>query len=179
MKKIFLKDLINYLEKEVVLDGFIDNIRNLQYVMFIILRDSTGKVQLTLEKEDPKNTEMINLMSGVSLESTIKVKGLLKESPKVKLNGMELIPSEITVTSKALNDLPFDIKKKDNALRETRLDYRFLDLRREDNQLLFHVQSYIGKIMDIQKFIHQKLVLLLQKVVLKCLNLITLDKKLV
>ena len=74
--------------------------------MFIILRDSTGKVQITLEKEDPKNTEMINLMSGVSLESAIKVKGLLKESPKVKLNGMELIPSEITVTSKALNDLP-------------------------------------------------------------------------
>lgn len=147
MKKIFLKDLKNYLEKEVVLDGFIDNIRNLQYVMFIILRDSTGKVQITLEKEDPKNTEMINLMSGVSLESTIKVKGLLKESPKVKLNGMELIPSEITLTSKALNDLPFDIKKKDNALRETRLDYRFLDLRREDNQLLFHVQSYMEHMM--------------------------------
>lgn len=147
MKKIFLKDLKNYLEKEVVLDGFIDNIRNLQYVMFIILRDSTGKVQITLEKEDPKNTEMINLMSGVSLESTIKVKGLLKESPKVKLNGMELIPSEIIVTSKALNDLPFDIKKKDNALRETRLDYRFLDLRREDNQLLFHVQSYMEHMM--------------------------------
>lgn len=147
MKKIFLKDLKNYLEKEVVLDGFIDNIRNLQYVMFIILRDSTGKVQITLEKEDPKNTEMINLMSGVSLESTIKVKGLLKESPKVKLNGMELIPSEITVTSKALNDLPFDIKKKDNVLRETRLDYRFLDLRREDNQLLFHVQSYMEHMM--------------------------------
>ena len=147
MKKIFLKDLKNYLEKEVVLDGFIDNIRNLQYVMFIILRDSTGKVQITLEKEDPKNTEMINLMSGVSLESTIKVKGFLKESPKVKLNGMELIPSEITVTSKALNDLPFDIKKKDNALRETRLDYRFLDLRREDNQLLFHVQSYMEHMM--------------------------------
>lgn len=147
MKKIFLKDLKNYLEKEVVLDGFIDNIRNLQYVMFIILRDSTGKVQITLEKENPKNTEMINLMSGVSLESTIKVKGLLKESPKVKLNGMELIPSEIIVTSKALNDLPFDIKKKDNALRETRLDYRFLDLRREDNQLLFHVQSYMEHMM--------------------------------
>lgn len=147
MKKIFLKDLKNYLEKEVVLDGFIDNIRNLQYMMFIILRDSTGKVQITLEKEDPKNTEMINLMSGVSLESTIKVKGLLKESPKVKLNGMELIPSEIIVTSKALNDLPFDIKKKDNALRETRLDYRFLDLRREDNQLLFHVQSYMEHMM--------------------------------
>lgn len=147
MKKIFLKDLKDYLEKEVVLDGFIDNIRNLQYVMFIILRDSTGKVQITLEKEDPKNTEMINLMSGVSLESTIKVKGLLKESPKVKLNGMELIPSEITVTSKALNDLPFDIKKKDNALRETRLDYRFLDLRREDNQLIFHVQSYMEHMM--------------------------------
>lgn len=147
MKKIFLKDLKNYLEKKVVLDGFIDNIRNLQYVMFIILRDSTGKVQITLEKEDPKNTEMINLMSGVSLESTIKVKGLLKESPKVKLNGMELIPSEIIVTSKALNDLPFDIKKKDNALRETRLDYRFLDLRREDNQLLFHVQSYMEHMM--------------------------------
>lgn len=140
MKKIYIKDLNKYLNQDIELSAFVDNIRNLQYVQFVILRDATGKVQMTIEKKD-ENKAMQEIIDNLTLESTIKVTGKLLESPKVKLNGMEIIPSLIEVTSKSLPELPIDIKNKDNTLRETRLDYRFLDLRREDNNLLFKCET--------------------------------------
>lgn len=140
MKKIYIKDLNKYLNQDIELSAFVDNIRNLQYVQFVILRDATGKVQMTIEKND-ENKAMQEIIDNLTLESTIKVTGKLLESPKVKLNGMEIIPSLIEVTSKSLPELPIDIKNKDNTLRETRLDYRFLDLRREDNNLLFKCET--------------------------------------
>lgn len=141
MKKIYFNELSKHLNEEIELQGFIDNIRDLPYVQFMILRDGTGKVQVTIEKET--NKELADLVSTLTLESTVLVKGKLVESPKVKLNGMEMIPESIQVTSTSLNELPIDIKNKDNALRETRLDYRFLDLRSEQNNLLFKCQTTI------------------------------------
>lgn len=138
-----LEELKNHLGKELTIEGFVDSIRNLQWVQFVILRDGTGKVQITIEKEPEENKGMVEIINNLSLESTIKVTGKLLDSPKVKLNGMEFIPTKIEVTSTSENELPIDIKNKDNAQRETRLDYRFLDLRREENNLLFKVQSYM------------------------------------
>ena len=143
---IYIKDLKNYLDKEIEVQGFIDNIRNLQYVQFVILRDGTGSVQVTIEKND-ENKELVEIIDNLTLESTVKITGKLLDSPKVKLNGMEIIPTNIIVTSKSLGELPIDIKKKDNSLRETRLDWRFLDLRRNDNKLLFECQTFIERKM--------------------------------
>ena len=147
MKNIQIKDLKEHLNEEIELQAFVDNIRNLQYVQFIILRDGTGKVQVTIEKSEEDNKELVNIVDNLTLESTVKIKGKLLDSPKVKLNGMEIIPTSIIVTSKSLGELPIDIKKKDNSLRETRLDWRFLDLRRDDNRLLFECQTYIEHLM--------------------------------
>lgn len=141
MKKIYFNKLNEYLNQEIELQGFVDNIRDLPYVQFMILRDGTGKVQVTIEKET--NPELAGLVSTLTLESTVSVKGKLLESPKVKLNGMEMIPESIKVTSASCNELPIDIKNKDNTLRETRLDYRFLDLRNDQNHLLFECQTTI------------------------------------
>ncbi len=141
MNKIYFKDLFNYFNQEIVIEGFIDSIRDLQYVQFLVLRDSTGKVQITIEKETNQN--LVDLVANLSLESTVKIKGKLLENEKVKLNGMELLPIDIKITSKSLPELPIDIKNKESSLRETRLDYRFLDLRREDNNLLFKCQTLL------------------------------------
>ena len=140
--KLFIKNLNEHFGEKIELQGFVDNIRNLQYVQFVILRDSTGKVQMTIEKND-ENAKLVEIIDNLTLESTVKVTGTLMESPKVKLNGMELIPDTIEVTSKSLSELPIDIKNKDNTLRETRLDYRFLDLRREDNNLFFKCETLL------------------------------------
>lgn len=147
MKKIWLKELKEYADKEIEISGFVDSIRNLQWVIFMILRDGSGKIQVTIEKSEEANAEMVKLFDTLTLESTVKVKGVLKINEKVKLNRMEFIPSNIEVTSLSANELPIDIKNKDNALRETRLDNRFLDLRREDNHLLFEIQTFMEQKM--------------------------------
>ncbi|HHT38639.1 MAG TPA: aspartate--tRNA(Asn) ligase [Mollicutes bacterium] len=146
MKKLYIKNLDNYFDQDIIIDGFVDNIRDLQYVQFLVLRDSTGKVQVTIEKND-ENKKLNEIVSSLSLESTIKVTGKLLENSHVKLGGKEIIPTDIIVTSESLNELPIDIKEKDKALRETRLDYRFLDLRREENNLLFKCQTLIEHAM--------------------------------
>lgn len=140
-----IKDLEQFLDKEITLQAFVDNIRNLQYVAFIILKDASGKIQMTVEKEG--NDDLVKIIDELTIESTVKITGKLIKNEKVKLNGMEIIPNKIEITSKALAELPIDYKNKDKVLRETRLDYRFLDLRREDNQLLFRCQSYIEHLM--------------------------------
>ena len=140
--KINICDLKKYDNQEIELQGFIDKIRNLQYVQFIILRDATGKVQLTIEKND-ENKDLVEIVDNLTLESTLKVFGKVCVTEKVKLGGVEIIPTKIEVTSASCNELPLDIKSKDNALRETRLDYRFLDLRREENNLFFKCETLL------------------------------------
>ena len=141
MKKIYIKDLNKHFNEEIEIQAFVDNIRDLQWVQFVILKDSTGKVQVTIEKSEESNKEMIELISNLTLDSTVKITGKLLESPKVKLNGMEIIPSKIEVTSRSESELPFNYKDLENVNLETRLDYRFIDLRNEKNILMFQVQS--------------------------------------
>lgn len=140
MKGIYFKNLKEYINKEIELQGFVDNIRDLQYVQFVVLRDTTGKIQITIEKNE-ENKELNAIVSDLTSESTIKVIGTLKENEKVKLNGMEVIPKEIVVTSKSFGELPLNYKNSESALLDTRLNYRFLDLRSDKNLLQFKVKT--------------------------------------
>ena len=106
MEKVYVKDLKKYVNQEISFSGFIDSIRDKKWVMFVILRDYTGKVQMTIEKSEEKNQELLELLSNLTVDSTIKVKGKLIENEAVKLGQMEIIPEKIEVTSKAQN-LPF------------------------------------------------------------------------
>ncbi len=147
MKRIRVCDLATYYDKEIEISGFIDNIRNLQWVAFIILRDETGKVQITIEKSEEANKELIEIVNNLTIDSTVKITGKVLEAPKVKLNGMEIIPSKITVTSKSLEELPFNYKDLANVNLDTRLDYRFIDLRNEQNAMIFRIQSTLVRYM--------------------------------
>ena len=140
MKKIYFKNLNEYINKEITIEGFVDNIRDLQYVQFLIVRDSSSKLQVSIEKNE-ENKELNEIVSNLTVESTVKIKGTLLANEKVKLNGKELIPTEIIVTSKCLDELPLNYKDSKSALLDTRLNYRFLDLRSEKNLLMFKVQT--------------------------------------
>ena len=140
MKKIYFKNLNEYFEQEITIEGFVDNIRDLQYVQFLVVRDTTGKIQVTIEK-NKDNSKLNEIVSNLTIESTVKITGILFQNEKVKLNGMELIPNNIIVTSKCLEDLPLNYKDSKSALLDTRLNYRFLDLRSEKNILMFKVQT--------------------------------------
>ncbi len=140
MKKIYFKNLKEYFNQEVEIHGFVESIRDLQYVQFMVIRDITGKVQVTIEKNE-SNVELNSIVSNLTNDSTVKITGVLLENEKVKLNGMEIIPSKIEVTSKCLGEMPLNYKDSKSATIDTRLNYRFLDLRNEKNILMFQVQT--------------------------------------
>ena len=144
--KIHVDELEKYLGKEITFSGFVDAIRDKKWVMFVILRDNTGKVQMTIEKSDENNKELLDIMTNTTVESTVKVTGLLQANEAVKLGGMEIIPSKIEVTSKA-EALPFDFNNLDGVNIDTRMDYRWLDLRNEKNMLVRQVESCIVEAM--------------------------------
>ena len=142
-----LIELSNHYDEEVEIQGFVESIRNIKWVQFLVIRDLSGKVQVTIEKSVEENASMVELVNNLTLESTVKIKGKLIKNENVKLNGMEIIPSSIIVTSKSEEELPFNYKDLDNVNLDTRLDYRFIDLRNEKNSLIFRVQSELTKYM--------------------------------
>ena len=75
-----MKDLEKYFDKEITLSGFAEKIRNLQWVQFIVLRNKTDRLQITIEKSDENNKEMIEIVDKLTCESTIKVTGILKKT---------------------------------------------------------------------------------------------------
>lgn len=153
MNRIEIKNLNKHYNENIEIQGFVESLRDLQYVQFLVVTDGTDKVQVTIEKNE-ENQNLNQIVSDMTIQSTVKVKGMLLESPKVKLNGMEIIPEEIVVTSVSAPELPINIKDKDSAEIDTRLDNRFLDLRNEYNMNIFKIQSKMVEAM--RKFLYEK-----------------------
>ena len=146
MKKINFSELKNYYNEVVELHGFVEKVRDLQYVQFLILRDKSGSVQVTLEK-DGSLEELNKIVTSLKVESTVKVTGKVLENEKVKLGGLEVIPSAIEITSEPVEGLPINYKDLNGTNLDTRMDYRFLDLRNTKNSLMFKVQSCLVEAM--------------------------------
>lgn len=118
--------------------GFVENIRNKKTMCFIVLRDVSGKLQLTIEKA--KHPEMEETLAKITADSVIEATGLIQASEYVKLNGMEMYPDTITIDSIAeANPIVAPVGEEVNI--DSRLDYRWVDLRSEKNTLMFKVQS--------------------------------------
>ena len=152
IRKIRVDELENYIDKEIVFQGFVDAIRDKKWVMFVILRDSVGKVQMTIEKSDENNQKLLDIMNNTSVESTVKVTCKVMKNEAVKLEGIELIPSDIEVTSKA-ETLPFDYNNLEGVNIDTRLDFRWLDIRNEKNMLARGVESCMQE--GMREFLYQ------------------------
>ena len=144
--KISVSELNKYIDKEITFSGFVDAIRDKKWVMFVILRDATGKVQMTIEKSEEANALLLDIMSNVKVESTIKVTGKLVSNEAVKLGGLEIIPSNIEITSVA-DDLPYDYNNLDGVNIDTRMDYKWIDMRNPRNTLIRQVESCMTKAM--------------------------------
>lgn len=114
--------------------GFVENIRNKRTMAFLVLRDYSGRIQLTVEKE--KAPEIAALVDQLTVESVISVEGPVVENAYVKLGGVEMLPEKLTIESIA-EPLPIT---KDAAI-DSRLDYRWVDLRSDKNLLIFKAQT--------------------------------------
>jgi aspartyl-tRNA synthetase len=126
--------------KKIVVAGWIEDIRNIGSIAFIILRDKKGTLQVTgLKKEKP---ELFEKLVNLPRESVISVKGLCQKSDKAR-NGYEIIPEEIEILSLAETPLPLGVADKIESELETRLDNRFIDLRKSEIQAIFKIRNVI------------------------------------
>ena len=116
--------------KKVTIVGWLENVREVgSNFAFLVLRDYYGTTQVVVETED-----MMKLVKTINKESTISVTGTVREreskNAKLPTGDIEVVPTDIQVLGKCVhNQLPFEINKSRDADENTRLKYRFLDLR--------------------------------------------------
>ena len=128
--------LINELKENETskISGWAKKIRNTKYMYFIILEDRSGAIQVSIEKET--NKEICDKLEGVLSDSIIEFTGKMVYSEYVKQGGKEFIPEGIKIISKA-EASPLE----EGANIDTRLNYRWIDLRTNKNNLMMKVQS--------------------------------------
>jgi aspartyl-tRNA synthetase len=133
----------------VTICGWAHEIRDLGGITFLVVRDREGLVQVTLFKKTiDKN--LLETVKGISRESVVAVTGTVKKEAKAP-NGYELVPAAIEVLGKAQTPLPMDTTGKVDADLDTRLDVRFMDMRRPRTQSIFRIRHLILK--SIREFL--------------------------
>ncbi len=127
--------------KEVVLAGFAHEMRDLGGIAFLVLRDRKGLAQITLVKK-LLGKEAFKSARSISRESAIMVRGNVKAEPKAP-RGYEILPTEIRVLNAAQVPLPLDPTEKVECELDTRLDSRFMDIRRPCVLAAFEIESAV------------------------------------
>ncbi len=137
---------------EVVLIGWLHEIRDLGNIKFLLLRDASGIVQVTI-KRGAVDQSLLERVSQITRESVIAVRGVVKKSEKSRL-GVEVLPHEIKVLNISKAPLPLEVTGKVPADFETRMSSRFMDLRRPSEVFVFKLQHEVLK--AIRAFLDEK-----------------------
>ena len=138
--------------QEVTLFGWVQEIRDLGGIRFIILQDREGTIQITIPKKRI-SPEVLGKSDLLQKRFSIAVKGTVKKT-NMTPRGIEVIPNEIKIFSTAIEQLPLDITGKTPANIEARLDARPLDLCQEQNLATFKIQH--TTLEAIRSFLFQK-----------------------
>lgn len=133
-----LEQISKLKEGRVRFGGIIETVRDKKNIQFVVLKDFSGKIQLTIDKvAHPEVGEVfVHLLAG----ATVEVEGELVLSEYVKMGGKEVLVDSVVVTSTA-EVSPIDA---DTSI-DQRIDYRWLDLRTNKNTLMFKIQTYVQK----------------------------------
>lgn len=134
-------------EGQVEIQGWIENLRDKKNMQFVVIRDLSGKIQVTVVKSE--KPEVSDVFSHATLESTVKVIGQAVKNEYVKLGGIEIIPDSVEITSRA-EALPIGPE----SFIDQRLDYRWIDLRQPKNQLIFQVQTVMAS--ALREFLEER-----------------------
>jgi len=124
--------------REVVVLGWVFDIRDLGGIRFVILRDREGTVQITIPRKKV-DANVVKKADALQRQYSIGVKGTVKKTP-ITPREVEIIPNEIRVLGVAQHPLPLDVTGRTPAEIDVRLDARVLDLSREENQAIFKIQ---------------------------------------
>jgi aspartyl-tRNA synthetase len=129
------------------IQGFVENIRNKSKMAFIVVKDITGKMQITIIKEESP-PELVAKIDELTLQSVVSFEGMVIENAHVKLGGVEMLPDAVAIESVA-EALPIqvDSKASNESAIDAKMDYRWIDLRTDENTLIFKVQTEIVRAM--------------------------------
>src|SRR5687767_2293123 len=142
MQRTHITDIREKIGQRVTAKGFVHVLRDQKAVQFIVLRDHTGMIQIVVERSET-NRAVNDLITGLHRESAIEVTGLVVSNPTVKLGQIEIQLEAIKIVSLSEDVLPIDTSGKTESETDKRLDWRFLDLRSHENQLIFQIQTTV------------------------------------
>ncbi len=124
--------------QEVIVFGWVQEIRDLGGLRFVILQDKTRQLQITIHRHKVA-ADVVEKAEQLQKQYSLGIKGVVKKMGKAP-GGAEIVPTEIRIFSVSQQPLPLDITGRTKADIDVRLDSRVLDLRREENQAIFRVQ---------------------------------------
>jgi aspartyl-tRNA synthetase len=127
--------------EEVTVAGWVHELRDLGGIAFLILRDTSGRIQVKFEKEAMAD-ELVETGLGAHRESVVSVTGAVEAEERAP-TGVEVVPESVEVLAPADTELPLDPSGKVEAELSTRLDNRTLDLRRAEGQAVFEVRAEV------------------------------------
>lgn len=136
-----VSQLMSQVAKEVVLAGWVHDVRVLGGIAFVLLRDHSGIVQVAAPKSKTP-AYVLEEIGTLHQEDVVAVKGKVVQS-KIARKGIEVLPDELEVVNRSETPLPLDPRGVQNTLLDTRLNWRFLDFRSEESRAIFRVQSQI------------------------------------
>jgi len=137
-----IKDLAATTDGPVSVSGWVETVRDQKKVQFVVLRDETGAVQLVhprafAEDGTPEPDALAEIISGLSQGTFLTATGELKHDERVKLGGVEVKLDGIELAGVAIAETPI----ADDSGVDKRMDWRFLDLRRPEQNLIARVQT--------------------------------------
>lgn len=141
-ERTLVKDLPAKIGERVSLNGFVAVLRLQKKMQFIVLRDHTGQAQLVHAREEGTDT-LGDALDSLTQESAVRVSGTVVAAEQVKLGGLEIVLDAVEILNLAETPLPMD----DNSGLDTRMNWRFLDLRRPEHRLIFEVQTTLEAAM--------------------------------
>ncbi|MDY6845593.1 MAG: aspartate--tRNA(Asn) ligase [Chloroflexota bacterium] len=139
MERILIKDLGQHINQQVTIKGWLHTLRDQKNMQFLIIRDRTGLVQVAHYKKG--NPELAQTISTLGTESALTIIGKVVENEIVKLGGIEIQLEDLIIENAAEIPLPFEPFGEYLPDQDFRLDWRYLDLRRDINRLIFEVQT--------------------------------------
>jgi len=134
-ERISIGKAIEGLGEPVTIAGWVKRTRVLGQISFIILRDRTGEIQVTV-----KDAPLKSMVADRGREDVIAITGKAVSSDIVRA-GVEFLPDAIGILNKAKQPLPFDLFGSVESDLETRLNYRFMDFRTPKTSAIFKIQS--------------------------------------
>ncbi|GAB3039457.1 aspartate--tRNA(Asn) ligase [Parafrigoribacterium mesophilum] len=137
-----IKNLAASSDGPVCVSGWVETVRDQKKVQFVVLRDESGALQL-VHPRAAEDDALADTISGLTHGSFLTATGELKHDERVKLGGIEVKLESLDVVGPAIGETPI---AEDSGL-DKRMDWRFLDLRRPENNLIFRIQTTLEHAM--------------------------------